>query len=454
MNRPHASGWTFAALVVVAGGCTTNWHRAETVLKPDGSVERNIYQPSDQTPAEAVRRGLWKFTRAAPQLDDGEWPGAIRDVPAVTDDKSPYFLALGRFASADEIPKHFVRANADGSRAGTLTRIATRNDFGFVVEHVWRETLTDIVTLDDLAEARRDVSHLALAILEAVLADVLGKEYDAKPLLDWLRGDGVRWFEELTNAYVEVSLRRPPDRDAELLARVREISARHGLERLEKADVRAFAAAKVKEHVRGADGKPLPDETVTELLVCVGLADAPPAKEEGAEPPGNRFETAARRLIEKRYGSQEAFEKRALSLVSRIIGVYGFFAKQERFEYEMTMPGIVVDTTGTLLGDAKVRWSFTAADAYPFGHVMQVRSIERTDLAARLLSKEALRDRGDLAAFADLAASDAEIQAALGECAMAGNLTAVDRYCAPRREPDDRNRFNRVRRLERLLKLR
>src|SRR4051812_11861885 len=85
-------------LAIALAGCEFKY-RATTVLHPDGSVDREVYQPAGEGNDEGPRAAGWDRQ------------------PVVAEDKAlggrKYFTASGHFASADKVPDHYV-AHWDG----------------------------------------------------------------------------------------------------------------------------------------------------------------------------------------------------------------------------------------------------------------------------------------------------------------------------------------------------
>jgi hypothetical protein len=346
-----------------------------------------------------------------PKIEDDDWDGSIRDLaPRDGDARLGYVAAWGTFASAADIPPHFVKRSTDETRSGRLTATSSRNDLILVTEHVWEETLTNPVTLNDFQLARREVAHLMLAVFEDVLREELGPDYDFDGLMAWLRSDGVQWFEELTNVYLETALRRSASHREVFEEEVAALAAQRGLPSLEQEVIARFAAVRIQQLVRKRDGNPPSEETVRDVLRWIGLA---PNRVGDDELPPSPFEAAGKRVIERRYGGEEAFAKRVGALADRIIGVYGPFAATEQFRGSVTMPGIIVESTGTLLDEHTTVWTFSAADAYPFGYRMRARSFERNPAVTRLLGAKVLTAKIDLIEFARRVDGDEELKTAM-----------------------------------------
>src|SRR4051812_1359890 len=207
---PHPAFTALVGFLAIAlAGCEFKY-RATTVLHPDGSVDREVYQPAGEGNDEGPRAAGW----AKP--------------PVVAEDKAlggrKYFAASGHFASADKIPDHFVARLTDQEKydlpadlpadlpPGHLVRRSTRVDYVFVTQHEWVETLTDGVTYDGARKARDELADLGIAIGRDVLDEVLGKEYDVSDLEKWARTEGKAWLAEVIDyAFVQMLiLKQPP----------------------------------------------------------------------------------------------------------------------------------------------------------------------------------------------------------------------------------------------------
>src|SRR5207253_292709 len=112
-----------------------------------------------------------------------------------------YFAAWGTFKTVKDLPDNvLVKApEKSGVPDGKLVREHARNDCVFVVEHVWRETLTDVVTLEDMRKARDELADLVIGVYAEAFDEAVGKDYDAADLAKWFRTEGKTWAAELTD---------------------------------------------------------------------------------------------------------------------------------------------------------------------------------------------------------------------------------------------------------------
>jgi hypothetical protein len=438
MRRPLACAGLLLALL--SAGCQ-QVYRSETVLHPDGSVERAIYQEAKDTPAEAQNPRLWKQTTFAPKpedLDKQGYVGPIAHLPIHPAGKDlPYFAAWGEFKTVKEIPDHVVFSAPEGSglSSGKLVRAYTRNDYLFVVEHRWRETLTDMVTLADMRRARDELADLVIDVLWDAFSAAVGDDYDASTLFQSLRGEGKTWLVELTDSlFVHCATHKTPGTDLALLDGLADICARHGL--LLKKDGKLLedeAAGKaIDDFVLGrlcstvrhkASGKAVDRDTAAAWWHEF-FNNAP-------KTPPPLLKPALEKVIATKYGGKEAFEQRAGLLLARVFGLHitdGLFHNQQ-FAYTLTVPGEVVETNARLLATNRVRWEFNAWEAYPLGFDMVCRSVEvRPEAQKELLRGQPLKSREAVLQFVDLATSLPGLGDALGECQHQHRLAPLYQY--------------------------
>jgi hypothetical protein len=398
---------------------------SETVLHADGSIERAIYQEAKETPTEAKNPGLWKQTTFATTPDNLEKQGLlgpISHLPIRGNAKDlPYFAAWGDFKSIKDLPEHVVFKAPEGSGLpnGKLARSYTRNDYVFVVEHRWRETLTDIVTLAGMCRARGELADLLIGVVSDTLDEALGNEYDTTALTQALRGEGKEWFAELTDfLFMHCATHKRPAPDLELYNGLADICARHGL--VLKRDgvflegeaagkvVDDFVIDRICRYVRHkASGKLVDRKEVT--VSTRGDKQGQPTA----------WDRAWDRVIAKKYGGKQAFERRVATLIARVFGLQAAdgVLPIHQFDYTLTVPGEVLETNGQILASNRVRWTFDAFEAYPFGYDMVCRSLDVQPQAQKeLLHGQPLKDRDVQARFADVADTLPGVAEALQAC--------------------------------------
>jgi hypothetical protein len=419
-------------------------YRSETVLHGDGSVTRAIYQPLAETPADARRPERWTQTTAAPNPEDlekGGPHGPIAHLPIRLPHKDlPYFAAWGDFKTVKDLPEYLVCKAPDGSGLpnGKLVRSYTRSDYLFVVEHRWRETLTDIVSLEDMRRAREELADLLLKVFADTFDEAVGKDYDATVLLQKLHGEGKTWLAELTDLlFVQRATHKPAGTDLVLLRALAEICARHGLalkkdgkflegDAAEKA-VLEFAIGHICQGVRHkGSGKPVDPETASTWWREFQGANQ-------RQPPPPLFRPALEKIVATRYGGSGALNRRLEALGARILGVHfaAGILHNQALDYTLTVPGEVVDTNGQILASDRVRWQFQAWDAYPLGYDMLCRSLDaRPQTQKDLLHGEPLRSREAQHRYVHLVEGLPGIDEALEECRHDRMMTPLYKYRA------------------------
>lgn len=475
------SGWCWRDLVIasfaglVLAGCGVHEFRSETTLHSDGSVERAIYQPKSETPEPAQSRELWQQMTWAGEILGDKWAGSIRDLPIRTEpernangtEKTPvYFAAWGKFDTVAKLPEHFSRdVDVGEKRTVKLTRNYERNDYGFVVEHRWSERLNDIVRLEDMRRARRELFDLMTEFGLEVLSERLKESHDLSRLKTWLRDDGFPWFEDLIDLWYEwtaerVTLRNNlPQHERDGQRRLVELCARRGLKLPEPSEehfdgqvvdaVKKFAADKLPELIRRRDGEPLDKAKTLEILIWLDLADPPEDRDAEKESP---LDVLSNRVEEDRYGGEQAFKDRTGKLVRRICGAFGAFKIPENFHVSMTMPGLIVETSGELVAANKTAWEFESGEAFPWGYEMSCRSLDVDEKRVKAVLKsnplETLAARRDL--VRELTA-DAQLADAIRQSARDGTLKPLDAHAASEElDSSARSRLQRIRKLLRL----
>lgn len=417
------------SLLIVLAGCGERQFRAETVWHSDGRVTRTVYQHEDEIPD----RTAWQDVREVDRMDM-LWSGPLDQAPArprrdATDVERAYLVARGTFDSAECLPGHVGIPGADSAKVGRLERTTATHDLGLVTEYVWRETLSDVITLDDMAAARREAADLVIDLVERALAGA--DDYDTSRLIQWLRRDATLWFEQSHAAIVEVALRRPENAEEVIAARLIDLAARYGpaLRDAEgsplpaeqrDAAISRYLVTKVREKVRTAAGEPIDEAAARRLLQRLGFA--------GEDLLSWEASPEWKRAIESQFASSEAFDAKCSELTTRLLGVYAF-GPPRPFRYEMTVPGAIVETSGERVGANRVRWRFRASDAFPLGYAMSCRSLAPNEAAQRaLLGDRRLDEVESMADYAALIRGDAELAAAVKRCIEAGSLAPLDEY--------------------------
>jgi len=427
----HAWSLLGILLLCALAGCASDTYRYETVLHSEGFVDRAIYQP------DLKDQSAWNFVTGAAKISHDEWDSSIFELPAaVQDDDHPYLAAWGTFRSVEAIPDHFEIKSPDESRSSTLSRRYAQTDYGFVVEHRWSETLTDIVDHDDMHQAVSELMELLISLGEEIFEEALGDEYDTSEFIAWLKTEGTPWMVELFDLYWDVST-RDLDSDQfeeELMRVVAANCSRHGLNLVDENGRPAgpeteklavnFLEAKLRGLVRNANGEAMDSEKTRVMLAGLGLRSAGDKKIEAR---AQELKQIARRVVEERFGSMQAFEAVWSSLLARIVGLYGLGGSMKEFRFSLEVPGMIVESNGVQQSDNAVEWQFDGRAAFPHGYAMNCRSLEATDEALdELLPNNLLVTRKALLAYVKLAQADEELKDLLIVCRDAMSLAPFD----------------------------
>lgn len=427
---------TRIALLVVVGlaGCGEQHFRAETTWHPDGRVERAVYQPKEFFSEETATD--WESVEPAETATAASFVGKIRDNTSELKGDVTYIAAWGTFLSPEAMPSSIVFRAADASRTGRLERTVEVKRLGFVTEYFWEETLTDVVSLSDMAIARREAVELIAQLVESSLRN--GElRYDIDPVIHWIRSDGLEWFSELHVAFVEAAVLGELRSNSEerLGKRFAKICASYGLplqgengELLEGSQqseaIARFLIEEVQDLIRTPEGGKIDEKTARRLLRQIGVN----LQREGLE-----FEPSPnwKRAVQERFGSDEAAKEKGEELATRLFGAYqaGMFTPRRPFHYVMTVPGLVVESSGELIAENRVAWQFDAAEAFPFGYTMSVRCLSPNVAAQKTVLGDARLDSlEEVAEYARLLEQDTSLAAAVQSCITEGSLQPFDQY--------------------------
>ncbi len=474
--------------VTVTAGCTSESYKIETRIGSDGAIGRAICQPASGLPDAISKHAGWKQTRA---VGKPTHETAIRQMkPLVVDDGKPkeangpleeHFAGWGRFANVAEIPDHFVLPAEGLDRQGRLVRKYRRRDLGLVVEHVWLETLTDVVQLDDRRHARDELVKLSIDLAIATLERRFKKRYRFGPLEKWARTTATAFVADLLDYDLQLSIARRRPSEEEIQIRVIVLLDRYGLK---FADARGgllkkfpknsdeqfvipFARKLLKQHVRDHADKPLSEEAIEEILVWLEIVTPQqPADEdldEGDEVAKKTpLEEAWQGVIKRRFKSEEAYQAHRDRLTTRIWGVYripypvAIFGTIRHFDVSLKLPGEVVETNGTIRGGGEVVWRFDSGEAFPTGYPMSCRSLETREGAAALLSglKPVDRRKVVLRLVGLIEADDDPLLAVLRSSAAKKSWSPLEAYRGGLDRKEQAQELRRLDGLYRLLQLR
>jgi len=433
MASLRCAAWLLPAFFLL--GCGEQHFRAETVWHADGRVERAVYQPAEYFP-ESAHKG-WEVIRSADEFSSDAFAVSIRELPESSDEPR-HLAAWGRFLSPDALPDHVLISTEVPGKAGRLERTAEVRRLGLATEYVWRERLTDVVSFADMHAARRETATITADLVEATLRDGTLK-HDISGLLRWLRTDAPALLDETHGLLVEAAVRRELEGAAleKLAERLADAAAERGLN-LRTADGKIvdgnelddafdrFLVAKVRETVREPSGEHVDGATARGLLAKLGLAwDGSSLSWQPTE--------CWRRAVTARFGTEDAAKAKAAELMVRLFGVYnaGILTPKRPFRYEMTVPGSIVETTGERIAEGRVVWRFEAAEAFPLGYDMAVRSLAPNESAQKaVFGSVRLKSVEQLSEYSAIVKGDPGLAGVMERCVEAAALKPLDDYVA------------------------
>ena len=441
---PARSGQQRSLLCMIAAlcaiGCQEQTYRSETVLNADGSVARAIYQPRDETPDDVRESSTWSRVTASAERPAERWTLPIAELPdEPDDDKHPYFVAVGTFSGPEKLPAHFLVKAPEGINDGQLKNEVSRNDFLFVIEHHWLETLTDSIALPDVPVAAAEIAEFSGEVLARLLERELGAEYDVDPVREWARKEGRQWITAVALTYYEAGLQHELHDDARIQRRLAAASLPFGLEFIDKSGQMLDAAGCEKEvynflrrwlekYCRHRSGAP-DRKKLDELVDALHAAD----RDENAEKreSGRRLKDEMDKIAIELCGGEEAFQKRVWGLSARLTGLYAFriLNPPRRFHYSLKVPGRILSTNGNRVGQNGIEWSFQDVDAFPLGYRMECRTlVADLETQKRLLKTRPLNTLDSQREFIRLASADPDLTTALRACRKTGDLAPLERY--------------------------
>ncbi len=265
-------------LLLAASGCeSAPLIQVDTRIHSDGSCDRTIWQPRDKLLPEDALKPAWnarwksiKQSAVPPELANQAQNGQAND-------EHHYFSAHGWFRSPAEIPTHFRNSFSQGGQAAAseLVRSYECKDYGFVREHCWRETLTNIVTRDSFLKARDEFLDSALPKAILGIEQVYGKSFDVAGLTRYLRTDGRQFLEQSALVFYETMARHMTNEEKPLP--YAELARQFGLDLFDpagnlvtgeefQARLMSFLRHRVSLGVRHRDGSRLTDAEIRSLL--------------------------------------------------------------------------------------------------------------------------------------------------------------------------------------------
>lgn len=393
--------------MLLASGCgSPALLQVETVVRPDGSCDRLIWQPKGEMLPEDALAPAWNSRWRG--VSDVIVPPAFSDGNPQPGDRA-YFHAHGGFRSPADIPAHFLRRNDAYPDVGVseLRRSYERKELGFVVEHRWRETITNIVTRDGFVKARDEFLEVGLPLLCDGVEQIYGDRYDVSRAVVDIRTRGRRFLDDLALAYFDI-LENHDDEHAMGL-RLAGVFQRLGVEMFdakgsavstEEATRRCkeFARAVIREDFRRRDGRPLGDDEVQAIL------------ESSSTAPYNGAWSAFTKSHE------ETIKARLGPLLLRMTGLYGFppvlAPPNPRFAFLVRLPGRIVEaeTNGKVADSGQVRWDFDGGKIFPDGFTMKAVSVDFNEEAQRsLLGRVVITDLDSARTYRELVGDEGEL---------------------------------------------
>jgi hypothetical protein len=389
MSRSHRR-WVapvcFLGVIVAGCSCPPAAVYVETTIYQDGSCDRMIWQPKGQFLPDEAKKPEWKARWK--EVTDAARP-PVRKAPKGPSDERKYFIARGSFKNPREIPAHYRFVNAKTPEAGAseLERAYERTDYGFVVEHVWREKITNIVTLTGFVKARDELLDMCLPPYIEAIEKVFGKEYDVSRLVAYLRSDFRRFLENASVLLYDAAVRgsvynQQNSLDETLFEELFQSADRCGLdpkllteifstppnEQKQTRAMKLWCGSLVARYFRHRDGRTLTSAEAEALVPVVFLDDR-----------YDKAIEAVTKSLSDRFGKDEKLQKRVGIAFLHMTGLYNglqfLFVGQPQYEFAIELPGELIETNGQGTQSGRTRWKFTASEMFPSGYEMKARSI-------------------------------------------------------------------------------
>jgi hypothetical protein len=397
-----------------------------------------VWQPKDQFLPKEARGPDWKARWKS--ISDAPAPSGSSAAKACGDEQK-YFVARGSFRSPVEIPPHYRYFDAEFPDAGTseLKRNYERIDCGFVVEHRWQETLTDIVSLHSFVNARDELLDFYLPIYIDGIEKVIGKDYDVSRFVDHLRTKGRRFVENVCLAVYDAMVRgeamgNDGSLNVQLANQLRDEAEKVGLDTqlLQKMfaippnEPQSMESAKtlfsrlVIQFFRHRDGSAVTAAEAEALIQSIFN--------------NNRYEKAFEEYlkpIEARFGTDKEHNRRVKRAFLCVTGLYfplrfPLFTGAPEFEFSLRLPGELIETNGLITRDHGTRWKFRGEEAFPSGYAMRARSIAiDRDGQKKHLGKVVVDDERKALEFIEIVGRDGPLVAGVRDFARTGNRSAI-----------------------------
>lgn len=429
-NRP-LSALLLATLLPIFLGCGPVPVRIKTAIRPDGSCDREVLQPTTEFLPRQAFEPDWER-----RWGSVEWrKSGQKLLPTVERSQAPFVFLKGSFANVAEIPDHYAYAGdrrtrdavlAAGIPASVLRRAFQARDLGFLVEYSFTETITNPRDPVGAAAAAQELAALTSKWVLRYIDNDLARRYDVSALSAYARKN-VRSFvldltlemmrsPRLTGKLGSLSLaiqQVAPPRLRELGINAEPLERAEKLEELNTALEQAMNAM-LRQLIRHPDGRPLTEEEVGHI------DDYEPGSSSAL---GDRLDEMLRELVPP---------------LVRIFGIYRelllppFFMGGVVFTCEVELPGQVIETNGRLMGGSAVRWRIGGEQLFGGDFTMSARSI----VLERAIQKEALgrvpiHDLDSADQFLDLVGDSPAILDALGTVRAAKSLTPLERLSLP-----------------------
>lgn len=445
MNRKWVD--LLAAIVgwVGVSGCgMPAYLQIETTIRPDGSCERAIWQPKDELLPDGALSPEWR-ARWRTVSDVGVPPAFAAENPN-PDPNHAYFHAEGSFSSPAEIPAHFLKRIDDHPELGSskLVRAYDRVDYGLIVTHHWRESITNIVTRDDFQKARDQFIKRGVPMFREALEAVFGQEYDVSALSEEIQRRAKPLLTDFLDIYFDMAANPKAGPDA-LRPRFAAALRRAGVEIPENAEktaaptmisevAQAHIKAMILRDVKRRDGQPMTEADVQAIL---------------NDPSQPKFQEAW-----KKYGDdhKDEIDAQLIPLVVRMTGLYGyppiFSGAGPQFAFGIRLPGLVIDANGSSNEPGHITWNFRGQDLYPGGFEMRAESLDiNREAQTRLLGRVVIDDVNTARALRDLLAQDEDLADLLRLAAEKGDPAILRDFPVPMENETRRARIDDLKKL-------
>ena len=427
----HARPLSLAVLFAAIGfaGCAPGDYRAETEVRPDGSVARTVQQADLPGTVEEIDE-RWGSRRASAPTDAAEWRTLVTDAPEARRNRRGVVASVVA-PSAAELPEtvRFGQAQAlYADRYGlevpeaVTTREATVMEYSVLTLYDWNETLTAGTDPVRMERARREAVRSAAELVGPALTEAVGEGTDASGLAEWIRTTGDDWTADLHALFLVEAAK--PGRLRDIPAdRFRAIARDYGLDapdpREDPKGAQAAGVAFVDDLLRARvtrHGEPLAGEDLNRAKEALGLRGSPSLDVWNVAFAG-------------RSGSAEAGQAAALSLLADYLGPTVW--EEHALAYRHRTPGLLLETSGSVLhpggGDepAEVLFHFPLREAWPFGAPMTCRSaVPHPDRQRELFGEVLIADRAAAVRFLE-AMEDESTRTAWNAAADAGDGAAL-----------------------------